>query len=102
MFAKIQQIALYLTAVKYLLGLIEPIKQAVRTLESPGDGAAKRQAAVDIARAAAQTAEKAFHCDLPEELIVQFVGLAVDAWVALENARGYFTSRKASEIREAS
>ena len=94
MFQKMQQIALYLTTIKYLLGLIDPIKQAVRTLESPGDGAAKKQAALEITKAAIKTAEEAFRVDIPDVLVLQFVNLAIDAWVTLENTRGYFTHEK--------
>jgi len=97
MFYKVKQVILMLTALKHLLGLLEPIVNAIKQFETPGNGAEKKQAVLDFVKAAVVAAEGAFGTDIPEEKVIKFISQAIDGVVGFYNAIGVFRHSSASE-----
>lgn len=93
MLKNIQNVITMLVTLRYLLGLIEPIRDLVRQVEQPGNGPAKKQAVLDIIDTVIPFAEAGLHIELPEDTIREFASAMIDVIVSIENAIGVFRHR---------
>ncbi|MEN6358166.1 MAG: hypothetical protein ABFD83_13915 [Armatimonadota bacterium] len=90
-FSKAANIVKSLVTMRLLLGLIEPIRDLVKTYETPGlPGANKKQSVMSLIKIAIVTGEGAFNIDLPDDLILRFASDSIDAIVDAENLAGRF------------
>jgi len=87
----LKKIFQYLGYFQLLVGLIKPVKEAIETVEQPGNGALKKQAVLQLLNEVILTAEKAVPgLDLPEDMILGFVDGIIDVIVAFYNLTGKF------------
>ncbi len=95
MFSAVTNIVKLLTTLRLLLGLIEPIRELVRQIETTGaSGADKKKAVLRLVETGVSVAESAFSVDLPNDLILRFAGAIIDVIVSIENAIGTFRHRE--------
>lgn len=87
-FGKVADIVRYLVAIKYLLSLVNEIKELIQFVERPGDGAAKKQEVLNFLRSATTAVEKALQVDVPEELVITFASEIIDLVVLVNNTVG--------------
>ena len=98
MFSSVTNIVKSLAALRMLLGLIDPIRELVRQVETPGiTGALKKDAVLNLIQTGVNAAESAFSIDLPNGLIMKFAGAIIDVIVSVENAIGTFTHDRTPE-----
>lgn len=88
MFYKLKQVVLMLATLKHLVALGQPISDAVKLFESPGNGAAKKNAVMAMIKNGLEVAESAFKTDIPEDKIMGFVSGAIDIVVDVYNITG--------------
>lgn len=78
----------YIVAIGAMLTLIEPLRQVIHVVEGSGTGPEKKSAVMEFVQAALTQAESVFSVNLPDSLVLGFVGAAIDLIVTIENLRG--------------
>lgn len=87
----ISQITKLLQTLAVLAGLIAPLITLIKAVEGPGNGAAKKQAVLDLLMEGIRAAEATTPgLNLDEEMIVAFLSKAIDMVVGLLNVIGGF------------